>query len=137
MFEILSVILATALCSLPSFADELPIQLIKLPPGFKISIFADGITNARQLTLGENGTVFVGNRSQDKVYALVDQNHDGQADQKFVVAEHLISPNGVAFQNGALYVAEINRILRFDDIESQLEQPPQPVIVNESLPQDT
>lgn len=125
------------LCSFPCFAEELPLELIKLPPGFKISIFAEGISNARQLTLGENGTVFVGNRSQDKVYALVDQNHDGQADQKFIVAEHLTAPNGVAFQHGALYVAEINRILRFDQIESQLEQPPQPVIVNESLPQDT
>ncbi len=125
------------LFSLPAFAADLPLQLIKLPPGFKIEIYADGIENARQMTLGQNGTVFVGNRSQDKVYALVDQDHDGKAEQKFVVAEGLTAPNGVAFKGGSLYVAEINRITRYDNIESQLAAPPKPVVVNESLPQDT
>ncbi len=109
---------------------------IKLPPGFHISLFADTIDNARSLALGDKGTVFVGNRSGDKVYALVDENNDGTADKKYILAKGLNMPNGVAFHKGALYVAEIDKIWRFDDIENRLANPPRPVLVSDNYPSD-
>lgn len=109
---------------------------IKLPPGFYISLFADTIDNARSLALGDKGTVFVGNRDGDKVYALVDENNDGTADKKYILAKGLNMPNGVAFHKGALYVAEVNKIWRLDNIENQLANPPQPVLVSDNYPSD-
>lgn len=117
--------------SFSAFAERnLPLQLIKLPPGFKIELYAENVPNARSLTLGAKGTVFVGNRNQPgNVYALVDADKDGKAEKVFTIAENLRSPNGVAFKDGALYVAEISRIWRYDNIEDNLENPPKPVLV--------
>lgn len=116
--------------------DNLPLDRISLPEGFEISVFAAGIEDARSLALGENGTVFVGNRSADKVYAVVDENKDGVADQQYVIASDLNMPNGVAFRDGDLYVAEVNRILRFPDIEANLANPPEPEVVYDNYPTD-
>lgn len=112
-----------------------PIDRLKLPPGFKIEVYADQVQGARSLAIGDKGTVFVGTRS-DSVYALVDSNRDGKADEIVTIARGLNAPNGVAFRNGALYVAEINRILRFDDIEARLRNPPKPVVVFDKLPRE-
>lgn len=109
---------------------------IKLPPGFHISLFADTIDNARSLALGDKGTVFVGNRSGDKIYAIVDEDNDGTADKKYILAKGLNMPNGVAFHKGALYVAEVNKIWRFDNIENRLSNPPQPVLISDNYPSD-
>ncbi len=112
-----------------------PVDRLKLPPGFKIEVYADQVEGARSLAIGEKGTVFVGTRS-DSVYALIDSNRDGKADEIVTIAKGLNAPNGVAFRNGALYVAEINRILRFDDIEAHLRNPPKPVVVFDKLPRE-
>ncbi len=117
-------------------ADELPLNRIKLPPGFSIDTFATGISDARSLALGDKGTVFVGTRSAGSVYALVDDDANGRAEEKIVIASGLNSPNGVAFRDGALYVAEINRVLRYDNIEANLKNPPKPVVVNDQFPRD-
>src|SRR5262245_47703263 len=119
---------------------DLPLNLIKLPPGFKIEVYASGVTNARELAIGPKGTVFVGSRNKpdgDKVYAVVDRNGDQKADQVLVIAKGLNEPNGVAVHNGSLYVGEISRITRFDNIEARLESPGEPVVVNDTLPKDT
>ena len=105
-----------------------------LPPGFSISVFADGIDNARSLARGDEGTIFVGTRVGNRVIALVDVDGDFQADEQYIIGGNLWAPNGVAFHDGALYVAEINRIIRYDDIESQLDNPPEPVVVRGDLP---
>jgi glucose/arabinose dehydrogenase len=121
-------------------AADLPLQLIKLPPGFKIEIYASGVPNARQMVLGPKGTVFVGSRNKpagDAVHALVDRNGDHKADRVLTIAKGLNEPNGVAFRNGSLYVAEISRIIRFDNIESRLESPGEPAVVIDTLPKDT
>jgi glucose/arabinose dehydrogenase len=110
------------------------LSTIKLPPGFTISVFATGVPNAREMTLSPSGVLFVGTQGAGKVYAVVDQNKDGKADRVYTLASGLKMPNGVAFRNGSLYVAEISRVIRFDDIESRLEHPPAPVVVNGSLP---
>jgi glucose/arabinose dehydrogenase len=103
-------------------------------------VYATGVGNARQMALGDKGTLFVGSRSQRggrRVYAVVDKDGDQKADRVLVIAEGLASPSGIAFRNGSLYVAEISRVIRFDDIESRLENPPAPVVVNDTLPKET
>jgi len=107
---------------------------IELPDGFTIAVYADGVSGARSMTLGSNGTLFVGSRPQGKVYAVVDSDDDHVADQVHTIAEGLNNPCGVAFRDGALFVAEINRILRYDDIENSLGNPPEPVVINDSYP---
>jgi glucose/arabinose dehydrogenase len=109
---------------------------IKLPKGFTISVYAE-VPNARSMCWGEKGTLFVGNRGEDNVYAVVDNNKDGRADKVYKIASGLNMPNGVAFKNGSLYVAEVSRILRYDNIESKLENPPTPVVVFDKYPTKT
>src|SRR6476620_8822869 len=100
--------------------QALPLEKIKLPPGFSISIYATGVKNARQMALGSNGTLFVGSNNAGNVYALIDGDKDNRADEVIKVATGLSMPSGIAFRDGALYVAEISRVIRYDNIESQL-----------------
>lgn len=121
----------------PETADSraaLPMERLELPPGFEISIWGR-IPGARSLTLGDRGTVFVGTREANgSVYAIADRDGDHRADEVHTLARRMFMPNGVAFREGSLFVAEVNRILRFDDIESRLEAPGEPVVVNTDLP---
>ncbi len=103
--------------------------------GFNVSIYADNLPNARSLALGDNGIVFVGTGA-DTVYAIEDSNHDGIADKNVTIATGLYMPNGVAYKNGALYVAEINRIIRYDGIVQSLNKPPKPAVVYDKFPSD-
>ncbi|HVY06638.1 MAG TPA: PQQ-dependent sugar dehydrogenase [Burkholderiales bacterium] len=114
-----------------------PIERLKLPPGFKIDVYADDVESARSLALGDKGTVFVGSRSGGAVYALVDAKREGKASEVITIARGLNVPNGVAFRDGALYVAEINRILRYDNIEADLRNPPKPVVIFDKLPRES
>ena len=114
-------------------AAEIPLDKIKLPPGFEISLYASGLPNARSMAFGKNGTLFVGTRFVGNVYAVVEK--DGKRETK-VIAKGLHRSNGVAFKNGALYVAELSRIIRFDNIEANLDNPPKPVVVFDALPKD-
>jgi glucose/arabinose dehydrogenase len=117
-------------------AQELPLHLITLPPGFTIRVYAHDVPNARSMTLSPKGTLFVGTRSAGKVYAVVDRDTDHTADAVVTLVQGLNMPNGVAFRDGALYVAEVNRVLRFDHIETRLQDPPRPVVVNDGFPGD-
>ncbi len=112
------------------------LEEIRLPPGFVINVYADNVPGARSLTMGKNGTVFVGTREEGKVYALIDRNKDKRAGEVLIIASGLNMSNGVAFHDGSLYVAEINRILRYDNIEKHLKDPPAPTVVNDSFPKD-
>lgn len=111
-----------------------PLEKLKLPPGFRIGVFAEGVASARQMAMGARGTVFVGSRSARRVYALVDRDGDRKADDVKVIADGLTQPSGIAFRNGSLYVAAVTRILRYDDIEARLDAPPEPVVVYDKLP---
>jgi glucose/arabinose dehydrogenase len=108
----------------------------RLPRGFTIAVYADSVDDARSLALGDRGTVFVGSREAGVVYALVDTNRDGRADEILHLLRGLGTPNGVAFRDGALYVAEVWRILRYDSIETRLRHPPKPVLVTDRLPRE-
>ena len=119
----------------PAKAGEL--SRITLPRGFTITRFADSVPDARSLALGEHGTVFAGTRDAGAVYALRDVDGDGRADSTYVLTDALDAPNGVAVRGGALYVADIAQLLRFDSIESRLADPPAPVLVARSFPGET
>jgi glucose/arabinose dehydrogenase len=120
---------------LPSAAAE--VSDITLPPGFRIAVYAADVPNARQMALGPAGIVFVGSRSEGKVYAVVDKDGDQRADDVHVLAAGLKQPSGVAFRDGVLYAAEINRVLRFRDPVRDLRQPPRAEVVTDAYPSDT
>jgi len=113
---------------------------IKLPPGFQISIYASGVKGARSMSLSPSGTLFVGTRTDikrkpiGKLYAITNPDQGASADQVITLAEGLNIPNGVAFRDGHLYVAEIHRIVRYDNIEQHLDEPPAPRVINDSFP---
>jgi glucose/arabinose dehydrogenase len=117
--------------SLPG-QGQLPLRQVKLPPGFEINVWARA-PGARSMVRSDGGTIFVGTRDQGNVYAVVPS--PGGAPSVTTIARGLRMPNGVALRNGALYVAEIHRVLRFDGIESRLSNPPRPVVVRE-FPKD-
>jgi glucose/arabinose dehydrogenase len=113
--------------------DKLPIAKLKAAPGFNIEVYAAGMTNAREMALGDKGTVFVGSRQVDKVYAIV--NKDGKREVK-VLASGLYRPNGVAFHDGTLYIAELSKISKIDHVEDVLDNPPKPTVIYDNLPKD-
>jgi glucose/arabinose dehydrogenase len=117
-----------------SDAKDVKLETIKLPPGFSISLYAE-VPGARSMTLGPGGTLFVGTRD-GSVYAVVDGGDGTKAKKVVALAKDLDEPNGVAVKDGALFVAEVSRILRFDAIESHLDAPPRPVVVTDRLPTD-
>lgn len=102
------------LCQI-SLASDLPLEKIKLPKGFSISVYAKDIPNARAMTWGANGTLFVGSRGAGNIYAV---KPNGEIT---TLVENLNMPSGVAFKDGNLYVAEVHRILKFNNIENQIE----------------
>lgn len=110
---------------------------LKLPKGFQIAVYADKVESARELAVTPGGLVFVGSRKAGKVYALVDADKDGVAEKVVTVAEGLNKPNGVALLNGALYVGEISRILKFEEIEKNYASKPAYKVIKDDLPQDT
>lgn len=114
-----------------SIADakaDVQLDKLRLPEGFSIDLWAAEVPNARSMAISESGIVFVGNRQENNVYALVDENGDGKADSKYVLATDLRMPNGVAVKDGDLYVAEVSQILRFKDIENNLTKPSYEVV---------
>ncbi|KQC29085.1 sorbosone dehydrogenase [Flagellimonas eckloniae] len=113
---------------------DLPLMNLNLPEGFKISVFAEGIDGARSMTMGDNGTLFVGTRNEKQVYALQDLDGDFRADTIITLDTDLESPNGVAFKDGALYVAEVSRLLKYQNIEEQLSNPPKPEVIYDDYP---
>jgi glucose/arabinose dehydrogenase len=120
--------------SAPLPAAAIPLSQLRVPAGFRIELWASGIHNARSLARGDRGTVFVGSRVAGKVYAVVDR---GDRREVKLIASGLALPNGIAFRDGALYVGETQRIIRFDAIESHLDAPPAPVVVYDKLPAQT
>jgi glucose/arabinose dehydrogenase len=110
-------------------ARELPVERIRLPEGFRISVYADNVPNARQMALGPGGTLFVGSRGAGRVYAVADRDGDGRAEDVRILADRLNMPSGLAVRAGALYVAEIHRVIRFDRIEQRLDDAPKPVVI--------
>ena len=131
---------AAVLSGWSALAAALPLETIKLPPGFAIELWAR-VDNARQMALGATdekgggGVLYVGSRGAGKVHAL---RFDAalRAGKPLLIAEGLNMPSGLAWRNGALYVGAVNRILRYDDIDKRIDHPPTPVVVTDTLPKE-
>lgn len=128
-------LLVHAIVAGASPATDKVLANVKTAPGFKLELFSDEVPGARSLAIGANGTIFVGTR-KDRVYAVSAPASAGGKPTVRVIAQGLNMPNGVAFRDGSLYVAEIHRILRFDGIEDALDRPRAPTVVRDDLPKD-
>ena len=131
--------LTVTLISLTAIAAELPLEQIKLPPGFVLELWAR-VDNARQMTLGHHdthgGTVFVGSMKAGKVYAI-SFGVDSKVQDITIIAHGLKLPAGVAYREGSLYVSAVSQILRYDEIERHLNHPPVAVVVTDKLPTES
>jgi glucose/arabinose dehydrogenase len=116
---------------IPRAADQFQLDKLKVPSGFKVELYASGVANARSMRLGDKGTLFVSTRVLGNVYAIVDK--DGKREVK-TIAKGLRMPNGLAFHNGSLYVAEASKVSRYDNIEQNLDNTPQPTLVSDAFP---
>jgi glucose/arabinose dehydrogenase len=117
---------------IPAALDKLPTAKLKVPAGFNIEVYAAGMANARSLALGDKGTVFVGSRLVGNVYAI--SNKDGKRSVK-VLASGLYRPNGVAFKDGTLYIAELSKISKVEKVEDNLDSP-KLTMIYDNLPKD-
>lgn len=119
---------------------QISLGFLEAPSGFSIEEFSNQVPGARQLAVSPSGVVYVGTRrtgEDGKVYAVVDFNNDFKADTVYTIISGLRMPNGVAFKDGDLYVAEISKIWRFADIESDLDNPPEPTLIRDDYPRET
>lgn len=107
---------------------------LQIPEGFQIEFYAQNVENARSMVMSPSGTLFVGTRGKGNVYALPNTNGDNKADTVITILKDMNSPNGVALKDGDLYVAEINRVLRYDNVEQNLNDLPEPLVVNDKFP---
>lgn len=119
------------------YDGNLPLEKLTLQEGFGIEVWAENVENARSMDLSPAGTLFVGTRSKGNVYAIQDTDGDGKSDKQWIIYSDGNMPNGVAFKNGDLYVAEVSRILKFEDIESRLDNPGEPIVVYDKYPTET
>ena len=110
--------------------NEIPVDKIKVPPGFSVTVYASGMPNARSMTFGKTGNLYVGSRFPGNVYAVTPKG------EVKIVARGLHRSNGVAYKNGTLYIAELSQISKIDDIDSKLDSPPAPTVIFDALPKD-
>ena len=122
--------------ALPASLEDVEknLKAIKLPKGFKISVYASGVNSARQMAWGDKGTLFVGSFSVGTVYAITDK--DGKKEVKPILTG-LKMPTGVAFRDGALYVVDIDKILKYENAEASLDKMPEAKVVYSDMPSYT
>jgi len=133
-------VLFFALAAAPAVAAP-PIERVKLPPGFEITVFAEDVRGARSMAPGSKGWLFVSTRDAGNVYAV---RHDGRkALATYTIARGLNMPNGVALKDGHLYVAEVDKVWRYDNIEEKLASGtggltpmPKPTLFFDGFPSD-
>ncbi len=133
--------IALAGCATPApSAAEPALETIELPEGFSIEVYAAEVPNARSMARSPSGVLYVGTRGAGNVYAVLDRDGDMKAERVVTIASGLRMPNGVAFRDGSLYVAEVSRVLRYDGIEERLKaeefEAPEPVVVTDDYPTD-
>ena len=114
---------------------QVDLARLQLPPGFVVSVWAD-VPDARQMALSPRGIVYVGSRTLGQVRAVEDVDRDGRADRVRVIASGLEAPTGLAYRDGSLYVGAVSRILRFDEVDANVQSPLAPVAVADDLPTD-
>lgn len=113
---------------------SLSLGYLVTPAGFSVEVYADNVPNARQMAIGADGILYVGTRRDGRVHAVVDRDNDFKADAIYTIASDLRLPNGVAYKDGSLYVAEVSKIWRYDNIDENLENPQNPVLITDDYP---
>lgn len=135
-FTFLGLVLPLFFCGCNSIDSNTQqvLDKLRLAEGFSIETYASDVSNVRQMVLSNEGIVYAGSRDAGKVYAVADLNGDFSADTVYTIDEDLRLPSGVAYRKGSLYVGAVNRILRYDNIDNRLDNPPDPVVVTDSYP---
>ena len=122
-----------------SVQAALPVDTLRLPPGFRIEVLTDQVPNARGMSLGDfadgRGVVYVGSRNAGKVYGV--EIDKGRAKRVHTLARGLAQPVGVAYRDGSLFVSAVSRIVALDGIGRRLDKPPVPRELNVSFPTET
>lgn len=119
-----------------SEVSSLPLEEINLPEGFTISIYADNLKNARSMALSPDGTLFVGTQKEGNIYAVRDTDGDFKADETYVIDSGLRSPNGVAIKDGDLYIADVENLWIYRNVESDLQNPVSRELIYDDYPKD-
>ncbi len=112
------------------FAFSLPLNELTLPKNFHITIYANKLPGVRELALGKDNIVYAGSYN-NHVYAIVKKQDQTKI---YTIGKNLVMPHGVAFHNRALYVAELNKVIKYPNITDHLANPPSPVTVINNLP---
>ncbi|WP_138431828.1 PQQ-dependent sugar dehydrogenase [Fodinibius saliphilus] len=112
------------------------IKKLTLPEDFSVEVYAEDLPDVRQLARGDDGTIYAGSRNAGKVYAIADRNNDFKADKVYVIAENLRLPSGIAYREGDLYIGAVSKILKLTNIDSHLQDPPEPKLITEQYPTD-
>jgi glucose/arabinose dehydrogenase len=136
IFVILSFLAINAISSVDKILENISVE-----NGFEVSIFSNTTSAPRQITEGDTGYIFVGSKRGD-VYALKDHDDNGKADFSVVVASDMGDSSGVAFYNGSLFIAEIDKVWKIEDIEEKLDRGNsirdfEKILVTDDLPSDT
>lgn len=111
-----------------------PVPEIHVPEGFHVSVYAGPLEDARSMALGDDGTIYIGTRDAGNVYAIQDRNGDGVADESRVLVKDLVLPNGLAFVQGSLYIADMTGIRRVTTEKLQSSSPVIPETLFEGFP---
>ena len=118
---------------------SLEVNNLVVPNGFKASLFANNLDAPRQIAEGDKGYIFVGSK-KGIVYALKDNDKNGQIDDVKIIFDGLNDSSGVAYSNGSLFIAEIDKVWRVDNIEDNLDsfsdEPLKKTLVTDDLPSD-
>lgn len=101
---------------------------LKVPAGFKVSVFASEVTGARLMAVSPDGVLYVARQPKGDVVALPDRDRDGKADKMEVVATNLVRPHSLAFHKGFLYIATNPTVLKMKYANGKIEGTPVKVV---------
>ena len=130
-------LLCGGVCKPTMLGGPSKLEEIKLPVGFSIGVFAEGVKTVRAMAYSPSGIIYAGSNDEGVLYAMPDKDHDGVADSVYTIASGLQMPVGVAWHNGDLYFSAVSRISVLRDIDRHLADPPAPVIVYDKYPTAT
>lgn len=92
-------------------------RTLNVPQGFHVKVFAAGLSGVRWLGLSPEGVVYATQPGKGQVVTLPDADKDGVADRVSVFASGLEGVHGIAFHDGAMYVATETEIVRLEDTD--------------------
>lgn len=137
VFLSLLILFSSGLCYPPAIPSSTDISKLDVPDGFKVAIYAEDVKGARSLARVNDQLIFVSTRQSGILHALVDNNGDYSADEHIVFAKDLDTPNGISYHNGDLYVALLDKIIVFRDIENNLNEDAPYEVIYDELPDES